>query len=127
MVEPTFKVFDQLLEHVLQDGKLYFIVHCQHLDRDGLVDWQDLLNGWAIVPHQNSGGFLELALLEVGLGELHQVGVQHLSTLLLGETQALLPLTTLREHFQARHITTLDDLVELAQQEQHHKKEKHPT
>lgn len=61
-VNLNFQILDQLLKHVLQHSEFYLVVHREDLDRNGLVNGKDLLNGWAAVSHEDSGGFLELAL-----------------------------------------------------------------
>ena len=109
------EVLDQLGEHLFEHGQLDNVVDREHLNRDGLVDRQDLLDGWAIISDQDASSLFELTLLQVGLGELHEVRVQHLLSLLLGELEALLPLASLVEHLEARHVSALDDLVELRQ------------
>jgi len=95
-----FKVLDQFLEHFFEHGELNVVIHGQNLDRDRLVDRQDLLDCRAVVPDQNSRSFFELTLLKVSFGELHQVSVQDIRSLFFGKTETLLPLTSLREHFK---------------------------
>lgn len=72
-----------------------------------------------MITNKDSGSLLELTLLEESLGELHQVGVEDFGSLFLGEAEAFFPLTTLGEHFETTHITTLNDLVEFASLNEH--------
>jgi len=78
----ALEVLDQLCKHIFEHSELDVVVHGQDLDGDGLVDRQNLLDCWAVVPDQDPRSLFELALLKVGFGELHQVGVQDFVSLL---------------------------------------------
>lgn len=94
-IDLHFEVFDELLEHLLKHSKFNVVVHGKNLNGDCLIHGKNLLDRWAGISNQDSGGFLELSLLEIGLGELHQISVQDFGTLFLGKAQTLLPLTSL--------------------------------
>ena len=108
------QALNQLSEHFLEDAKLDDAVHQQNLHGNGLVNWQHLLNGWAVVSDQHSGSLLVLALLEMSLTVLHEVSVQHVLTLLFRQFEALVPVASLREHLQATHVSSLYELTVVA-------------
>lgn len=87
----SFQVLYKLLEHLTQNLELYFVDSSQHLNGNGLVDGEHLGNGGGIVARQVSSSSLEVSLLEVGLGELHEVGVEVLASLLISQLEALVP------------------------------------
>jgi hypothetical protein len=58
----NFKILNQFLKHVFKDSKFDIIIHSKNFNRNCFVNWQDLLNGWAIVSYKNSSCFLELTL-----------------------------------------------------------------
>ena len=94
-IDLHFEVFDELLQHLLEHSKFNVVVHGKYLYGDGLIHGKNLLDRWAGISDEHSGGLLELSLLEISLRELHEICVQHLSALFLRKTETLLPLTSL--------------------------------
>lgn len=77
------------------------------------------MNSWAAISYQNSCSFFELSLLEISLGEFHQVSIQHFLTLFLCKTEALIPFTSLTKHFKSRHVTTGDKFIKFTTLDKH--------
>mmetsp|Transcript_37056 Transcript_37056/g.56827 ORF Transcript_37056/g.56827 Transcript_37056/m.56827 type:complete len:269 (-) Transcript_37056:3756-4562(-) len=104
----SLKVISELGEHLLENGQFNVVVHGEDLNGDGLVDGQDLLDGRAVVSDHGASSFLELTLLEVSLGEFHEVSVEDFLALLLGKAKALIPLAALSEHLKALEVSLAD-------------------
>ena len=111
-VNLNLQVFNQFLKHVLQDSQFNIVIHGKDFDGDGLVNWKNLLDSWAIISNQNSCGLLKLTLRKIGFGEFHKVSVKYFSSLLVCKTEAFFPLTSLGKHFEPTHVSTFNDLVE---------------
>lgn len=85
------QVLDKGLEHLSQNLQFNFVDSSQDFNANSFVDWEQLLNSRAVVSNQNSGSLLELVLSEVSGCELHEIAVQVVRALLLGEVETLVP------------------------------------
>jgi len=69
------KVLNQFLKHFTESLELNLVNCSQDFNGNGLVNREHLGDSRGIVARQASSSSLEVTLLEMGLGELHQVSV----------------------------------------------------
>jgi hypothetical protein len=102
-VNLQLQVLAELLEHVLEGLELNVVAGSEHLNSDSFVDGKDLLDSGAAEPGHHSSDLFELALFKVDLAVFHEVLVQDFLSLLLSETEALVPPSVVRKHLKCLH------------------------
>lgn len=76
------KVLNQFLKHFTESLELNLVNCSQDFNGNGFVNREHLGDSRGIIARQASSSSLEVTLLEMGLGELHQVSIKELTSLL---------------------------------------------